>query len=837
MKKNIRNFTSMLLIIIIILGVIVYFPKPVEANSTEYLFLSADSFSNTNVSNDDSKPIKISEDARVIDGGVELVSTANSQKGGVFLTRPLSQNTGFSTAFHMYMGAKGGGGDGAPKAADGFTLVVAHDTNAIGGDGRGLGYEGITNSIAIEYDTFENQDFLGGDGWGSQNHPTLAPHIELARNGVAHNDVNFPSTIYTPVADMAVLKGTHNKYSGGENYHLYGWAEYDAEEHKLYFYLSLTENRPNEPLAEYTINLADYAGETYHIGFTASTGGASQEITLKEWYVSNEYVSDGLSFSNEYEQDNAAPSASTITITDDGFTVGGSTDTGGSELEKYQYKLYNDIAWTNYTSEVAVDSETYVYARAIDNAGNISSATREWCGDIESKPSIVSYSVDMHDGFGDGWNGNKLIIVVDEVEHEITLEYGTDSTYEFDALRGTSVEIYFDEGEHSEEISFEIYNSDANELIYSLIEGDAEDLPESSTAFADFVAMPEYEIDLTPRSNKDFGTVIEEYQAQTAYTLTVENIGDEETGDLTISLTGTNASAFTISKTTINSLEPDETDTFTVNPNNDLSVGDYTATVTVSGINVGTKTFNVSFSVDPEPVTSLTDNDVIIEGMDETTFDGHYLMVIEEDMEEDFESQTNAKINEIIEGNSIISLFDISLYLQSTNAKITEFQDFRATIKIPLTDELKEYENLQIVYIDDDGDVEHVSTTVNEDFIEFEVTHLSDYAITGILQNEDNPEIEVPTITPEVTNSPEVEVPTITPEVTNSPEPQVPTVTPEVTNSPTPQDPTTTPDTSTNQSTDSPKTGDINISLVIVTTLISIFVILISAKRVKNKKK
>jgi heme-binding NEAT domain protein len=66
---------------------------------------------------------------------------------------------------------------------------------------------------------------------------------------------------------------------------------------------------------------------------------------------------------------------------------------------------------------------------------------------------------------------------------------------------------------------------------------------------------------------------------------------------------------------------------------------------------------------------------------------------------------------------------------------------------------------------------------------------------------------------------------------------QVPTITPEVTNSPTVQDTTTTPDTSTNQGTNSPKTGDINISLVIVTTLISIFVILISAKRVKNKKK
>ncbi|WP_294476787.1 InlB B-repeat-containing protein, partial [uncultured Ruminococcus sp.] len=69
-------------------------------------------------------------------------------------------------------------------------------------------------------------------------------------------------------------------------------------------------------------------------------------------------------------------------------------------------------------------------------------------------------------------------------------------------------------------------------------------------------------------------------------------------GDLNVTLSGANATGFTLSKTTINSItDTDSTDTFTVKPNTGLDAGTYTATVTVTGMNIVSRSFDVSFTV------------------------------------------------------------------------------------------------------------------------------------------------------------------------------------------------------------------------------------------------
>jgi formylglycine-generating enzyme required for sulfatase activity/predicted transport protein len=88
-------------------------------------------------------------------------------------------------------------------------------------------------------------------------------------------------------------------------------------------------------------------------------------------------------------------------------------------------------------------------------------------------------------------------------------------------------------------------------------------------------------------------------EAQTAY-ITVSNTGNQATGDLTVALSGTNSSSFTLDKTSISSIEVDEEGIFfKVVPNTGLVEGTYTATVTVSGDNGISKNFTVSFTVNP----------------------------------------------------------------------------------------------------------------------------------------------------------------------------------------------------------------------------------------------
>ncbi len=112
--------------------------------------------------------------------------------------------------------------------------------------------------------------------------------------------------------------------------------------------------------------------------------------------------------------------------------------------------------------------------------------------------------------------------------------------------------------------------------------------------------VPTYGISLTPSADHIFPSATVGYGEQTAHGVTVTNTGNVPTGELKISLSGTNKDDFTLDKTTVTSIGNDSA-TFTVTPNTGLAVGTYTATVTVSGSNGISNSFNVSFTVDSAP--------------------------------------------------------------------------------------------------------------------------------------------------------------------------------------------------------------------------------------------
>jgi len=88
------------------------------------------------------------------------------------------------------------------------------------------------------------------------------------------------------------------------------------------------------------------------------------------------------------------------------------------------------------------------------------------------------------------------------------------------------------------------------------------------------------------------------YGAQNAQTVTVENVGGNPTGALTIALSGTNASNyFTLTQSGISDIAVDGTGTFTITPKSGLSAGTYDATVTVSGGNGISMEINIRFIV------------------------------------------------------------------------------------------------------------------------------------------------------------------------------------------------------------------------------------------------
>jgi hypothetical protein len=106
-----------------------------------------------------------------------------------------------------------------------------------------------------------------------------------------------------------------------------------------------------------------------------------------------------------------------------------------------------------------------------------------------------------------------------------------------------------------------------------------------------------YDIMLSETGAHDFPATDYGYGAQTPPVVTVINAGYNPTGTLDVALSGAGASAFMLFTSSIFSID-NGTDNFTVMPNTGFDAETYTATVTVSGVNSITASFDVSFTVD-----------------------------------------------------------------------------------------------------------------------------------------------------------------------------------------------------------------------------------------------
>ncbi|GHU15591.1 hypothetical protein FACS1894163_02880 [Spirochaetia bacterium] len=112
---------------------------------------------------------------------------------------------------------------------------------------------------------------------------------------------------------------------------------------------------------------------------------------------------------------------------------------------------------------------------------------------------------------------------------------------------------------------------------------------------------PTYGISLNQTGTHTFPAATAGYGAQTALSVTITNTGNQATGALTATLSGTNSGSFALSTTSISSIVTGGTGSFTVVPKTGLAAGTYTAMVTVSGGNGIAASFDVSFTVTLAP--------------------------------------------------------------------------------------------------------------------------------------------------------------------------------------------------------------------------------------------
>jgi len=141
-----------------------------------------------------------------------------------------------------------------------------------------------------------------------------------------------------------------------------------------------------------------------------------------------------------------------------------------------------------------------------------------------------------------------------------------------------------------------------------------------------------------------------------------------------------------------------------------------------------------------EKVTTTTKKRVYIEEekveevvyksvIDETNKLVYNYKLTDEITETDVIISKKLEISETLKEKDVIGLFDISLY--DANLVKKNVSNSLITIKIPLTEELKAYENYKVVYINDKNEItdEKFEVKLSSDYLEFNTTHLSVFGI------------------------------------------------------------------------------------------------------------
>lgn len=204
------------------------------------------------------------------DGSVlRLTPSVASQHGSVFTTSQISLGAGasFSTFFQFRFTIPGG-----RNPSDGIAFVLQTVNNTVGSSGGGLGYVGIANSVAVEFDTFNNGP-AAGDPNG--NHVAVDTGGNLNGTGVI---VNGQSNC----DNVATVTSMPNCMSNGDIWSV--WIDYDG----VTLQVALADNSTTRPanIINQAINIPAFTGSTSaFVGFTGGTGAGFQNQDILNWQL------------------------------------------------------------------------------------------------------------------------------------------------------------------------------------------------------------------------------------------------------------------------------------------------------------------------------------------------------------------------------------------------------------------------------------------------------------------------------------------------------------------------------------------------------------------------
>jgi hypothetical protein len=174
---------------------------------------------------------------------------------------PLSLSTGFETIFHFRITP---GTLYRDEAADGLTFTIQNaGLDALGLPGHAIGYGGIPASLAVEFDTFLNND-AGTALYGDPNGNHLSVHTRGLEPNSGDEIFSLGSSTAIPVLDDAQVHTARISYAPGT--------------------LAIFLDGASTPDVSVSVNLANLlAAPRAFFGFTAASGAATSDHDILSW--------------------------------------------------------------------------------------------------------------------------------------------------------------------------------------------------------------------------------------------------------------------------------------------------------------------------------------------------------------------------------------------------------------------------------------------------------------------------------------------------------------------------------------------------------------------------
>ncbi len=204
--------------------------------------------------------------ASVVNNELRLVPASPTGSGSAFTTFqvPLGNMSSFSTYFQFRITNSGG----AQGGADGLVFVVQRQSNNVGGAGGGLGYQGITPSLGVEFDTFDNGPGFFADPDGN--------HVGIDRNG---GFTTRTASEPTP-------------FNNGQIWNV--WIDYNGVTNGLEVRWSLGTTRPANAQLTDNVNLTSLLGQnTAFLGFTAGDAAGFGNHNILNWEFRDQFAPIG----------------------------------------------------------------------------------------------------------------------------------------------------------------------------------------------------------------------------------------------------------------------------------------------------------------------------------------------------------------------------------------------------------------------------------------------------------------------------------------------------------------------------------------------------------------